>query len=235
MRNSIIFALTIGCLDGCISSPAELNNTAQVEPYNAPVPPALEQTEMSYGRGSSLWSSAPNALLSMRRATSIGDLLTVVVNMNDQAILQNQLVRNRDSTENLSLNAFFGLPEWIQPALPGGATLSPGVDIERESELTGNGTVNRTQQVAFRLAARVVGVEPNGNLIIQGYQQSQIGGEIRYLTISGVIRAQDITRANTVSYERIADAQIAYISSGEATGSFKRNFVPRTIDKVIPF
>lgn len=236
MKVAITFLLTAICsLSGCASG-ANRNTSDDVS--DVPLVSASDEVQpetLIYAQGPSLWSTRPNALLSMRRATSIGDLLTVVVNMNDQASLQNSLTRNRDSSEDLSLNAFFGLPEWVQPVLPGGANLAPAIDIERGSELTGSGTVNRTQQVAFRLAARVVGTEANGNLIIQGYQQSQIGAEIRYLTISGVIRAQDITRANTVSYERIADAQISYVSRGEATGSFKRNLIPRAIDHVIPF
>ncbi|MEM9670124.1 MAG: flagellar basal body L-ring protein FlgH [Pseudomonadota bacterium] len=202
-----------------------------------PIPAAanIVQQYEHPGMSSSLWSTDPNALLSMRRATAVGDLLTVVVNMNDQANLRNTLLRTRQASEDVTLNAFLGLPEWAETFLPGGSTLSPAIDVERESQLNGIGTINRAEQVVFRLAARVVGIEPNGNLIVQGYQQTQISGEMRYLSIAGVIRAQDITRDNTVTYDRIADAQIAYVNNGEATGAMKRNLIPRAIDTVLPF
>ena len=90
-------------------------------------------------------------------------------------------------------------------------------------------------QRAFRLSARVVGVEPNGNLIIAGYQQTQVSNEVRYLTVSGVIRAQDITRTNTVSYEKIADANLSYLSRGETMAGMKRGLVPRVLETVLPF
>ena len=81
----------------------------------------------------------------------------------------------------------------------------------------------------------MIGVEPNGNLIIRGYQQTQVSNEVRYLKVSGVIRAQDVTRTNTVSYDKIADAQLAYVSSGEATSNTKMNTVPKLLDRYNPF
>ena len=183
----------------------------------------------------SLWTTAPNALLGMRRAKDVGDLLTVVVDMNDQANVQTSLSRNRATNEQFTLGALFGLPQWANGVLPGGATLSPGVDYDRTAALTGNGAVNRAEQVTFRLSARVVGVEPNGNLVIAGYQQTQVSNEVRYLTVSGVIRAQDITRTNTVSYEKIADANLSYLSQGETMAGMKRGLVPKVLETVLPF
>lgn len=183
----------------------------------------------------SLWTTAPNALLGMRRAKDVGDLLTVVVDMNDQANMQTSLSRNRSTNEEFTLGALFGLPQWANGVLPGGATLSPGVDYDRSAALSGNGAINRAEQVTFQLSARVVGVEPNGNLVIAGYQQTQVSNEVRYLTVSGVIRAQDITRMNTVSYEKIADANLSYLSQGETMAGMKRGLVPKVLETVLPF
>lgn len=183
----------------------------------------------------SLWTTAPNALLGMRRAKDVGDLLTVVVDMNDQANMQTSLSRNRSTNEEFTLGALFGFPEWANGVLPGGASLSPGVDYDRSAALSGNGAINRAEQVTFQLSARVVGVEPNGNLVIAGYQQTQVSNEVRYLTVSGVIRAQDITRMNTVSYEKIADANLSYLSQGETMAGMKRGLVPKVLETVLPF
>lgn len=183
----------------------------------------------------SLWATSPDALLSMRRAKEVGDLLTVVVEMDDQASVQSSLSRSRDSSEGLNIGALFGLPDAAGAVLPNGASLSPGVDFDRNSNLNGSGAVNRAEQVAFTLAARVVDLEPNGNLIISGYQQTRISNEVRYLTVSGVIRAQDITRTNTVTYEKIADARLSYISEGDTTAQGGRRAIPRVLDRVLPF
>ena len=91
----------------------------------------------------SLWATSPNALLSMRRAKEVGDLLTVVVEMNDQASLKSSLSRSRDSSEDFSVDALFGLPDVVNRALPGSASVSPAVDFNRNSSLNGSGAVNR--------------------------------------------------------------------------------------------
>ena len=198
------------------------------------------KTEAGYaeaqpGSSASLWTTAPNALLGMRRAKDVGDLLTVMVDMNDQASMQTSLSRNRQTNEQFNISALLGLPQAAGQFLPNGASLNPGIDYDRTAALTGNGALNRAEQVTFRLSARVVGVEPNGNLVIAGYQQTQVSDEVRYLTVSGVIRAQDITRTNAVSYEKIADANLSYLSRGETMAGIKRGMVPKVLEKVLPF
>lgn len=232
MKQSTFIGAVSALLAGCASDPLIVATKEAVpppQPFIAPQRIDLPTTTAS------LWTSAPNALLSMRRAKEVGDLLTVVVEMNDQANLQSSLSSTRTSNDNMNVNALLGLPQWANNVLPGNATLNPGIDMNRSSNLNGNGSINRAEQITFRLASRVVGVEPNGNLIIQGYQQTQVSNEIRYLSVTGVVRAQDITRTNTVSYDKIADAQLAYVNSGEATGATQRKLVPRLLDKYVPF
>lgn len=233
---AIATGLVLGSLAGCASGKdAPTQQIVQVQQ-----PSYWGKTEASYATqddpgAASLWTTAPNALLGMRRAKDVGDLLTVTVDMNDQASLQTSLSRNRTTNEQFNLGALLGLPQWANGVLPGGATVSPAIDYDRTSGLTGDGAVNRAEQVTFRLSARVVGVEPNGNLVIAGYQQTQVSDEIRYLTVSGVIRAQDITRTNTVSYEKIADANLSYLSQGETMAGIKRGVVPKVLEQVLPF
>lgn len=205
----------------------------QFEPFQGPWTNAQPQGETP--QNASLWATSPDALLSMRRAKEVGDLLTVVVEMNDQASLSTSASRSRGSSEDMNIDAFLGLPEWANGVLPGGASLSPTYDYQRNSDMSGNGALNRAEKVTFTLAARVIGVEPNGNLVIQGYQQTQVSNEVRYLTVSGVVRAQDITRTNTVRYDKIADAQIAYVSNGDATAPTEMKAIPKLLDRYNPF
>lgn len=238
MKISAALPLAALTLASCASTGAGRDDGPIVsEPY-PPTPYFAfppQEPEDPTRQSASLWDTSPRALLGMRRAKEVGDLLTVVVEMNDQASLQSSLSRSRSSDNDLSVNALFGLPDLAGAALPAGASLSPAIDYGRSSALNGSGTVNRAEQVAFTLGARVVGVEPNGNLIIQGYQQTRVSNEVRYLAVSGVVRTQDITRTNTVSYEKIADANITYVSEGEAIGPVKRGAATKFIDWIVPF
>lgn len=232
----LILSIFAGLLaTACASAPASQSAMSTV-PQPPPVQAYTQLPQAPLNNDTnSLWTTSANSLLSMRRAKSVGDLLTVLVEMNDQASMQNSLQSARGSSGDFSLNALFGLPEWANGVLPGGASVSPGVDYDRNKSLNGSGAINRAEKVTFRLAARVIGVEPNGNLVIQGYQQTRVSNEVRVLTVTGVIRAQDIARDNTVSYEKIADAQIAYVSSGQATAPVEAGLVPKILDTIVPF
>ncbi len=235
MKRFMSLSLAAVAVTACASSPHQQLELApaQFDTYNGPW--ASEASAVPKAENASLWATSSDSLLSMRRAKDVGDLLTVLVEMNDKASLQSSLTRNRDSSENMNIDSFLGLPEWANGVLPGGASLSPTYEYDRNSNLSGNGAVNRAEKVTFTLAARVVGIEPNGNLVIRGYQQTQVSNEVRYLTVAGVIRAQDITRTNTVSYEKIADAQLAYVSSGEATANTEMKAIPKLLDRYNPF
>jgi len=235
MKRISSLSLAAFALTACASSPHENVKLAPAQFDNYTGPWATDASHQPKAENASLWATSSDSLLSMRRAKDVGDLLTVVVEMNDKASLQSSLTRNRDSSENMNIDSFFGLPEWTNGVLPGGASLSPAYEYDRNSNLNGSGAVNRAEKVTFTLAARVVGIEPNGNLVIRGYQQTQVSNEVRYLTVAGVIRAQDITRTNTVSYEKIADAQIAYVSSGEATANTEMKAIPKLLDRYNPF
>lgn len=222
-------------LAACASSPGQ-QQAAQMPPPPQLVSVASEvRTTAPATETNSLWTTNSDSLLSMRRAKAVGDLLTVIVEMDDRASMQNSLQRNRGTNADFNVNALFGLPEWANGVLPGGASVSPGIDYARNQALTGNGAINRAEKVTFTLAARVIGLEPNGNLIIQGYQQTRVSNEVRVLTVQGVIRSQDITRTNTVTYDKIADAQLAYVSSGEATAAIESGAVPKLLETIVPF
>jgi flagellar L-ring protein precursor FlgH len=228
-----ILALAAACATSNSSVPGQPAPLVSPGQFSAFGMPALDAGPRS--ESASLWETAPTALLSMRRAKEVGDLLTVVVEMNDRASMQTSLSRSRSANEDMSLDAFFGLTDWANGLLPGASPISPAIDYGRSSSLNGAGAVNRSEKVAFTLAARVVGVEPNGNLVIQGYQQTRVSNEVRYLTVSGVVRAQDITRTNTVSYEKIAEADLSYLSMGDAASAAQRRPLARRIDRFVPF
>ncbi|MEO1028020.1 MAG: flagellar basal body L-ring protein FlgH [Pseudomonadota bacterium] len=236
MKTKYIGLTIVSVLAGCATQTPAPEFVAPFSPIDTMATnAATQQAQAPAEQNPSLWNASQTSLLGLNRPVAVGDLLTVVVNMNDQAIMRNRLTRTRDSSEDLSIEALFGLPQWAQTLLPQGSSFSPAIDIDRQSELEGDGQADRQEQIAFRLAAKVVGMEPNGNLIIQGYQQTTVGGETRYLGITGLVRTQDITRGNEVTYDRIANAQISYVSQGPATGNINPKFVPKILDKYLPF
>ncbi|WP_306252782.1 flagellar basal body L-ring protein FlgH [Parvularcula sp. IMCC14364] len=195
----------------------------------AVTPPQQPQTTAS------LWKSGPSSLFGDRRAKTMGDILTVVVNIDDEAQIQNSVTANRTNNEQFSVNDLFGLPEWANNVLPGGADLNPGVNLDRTRATTGNGNISRQEEITLRLAARVVDVLPNGHLVVAGTQEISVNYEARQLQVTGIVRPEDISRQNIITYDKIAEARIAYGGKGQVTRTVAPKSGNRFLNAVIPF
>lgn len=186
-------------------------------------------------RETSLWSNSPKSLFGDRRASQAGDILTVLVEIDDEAEMSNSVSEDRQTSENLGLNAFFGLPEKINGILPAGASTSPAIDLTRTRNLSGDGTIQRGEKITLRLAVQVIDVLPNGYLELSGKQQIMVNNEVRHLQVSGLIRTQDISRQNVITYDKIADAKIYYGGQGQVTDAVKPKVGNKIMQKIIPF
>ncbi len=193
-----------------------------------PPPPATATT-------GSLWQSGPSSLFGDRRARRRGDILTVVVAIDDEGEISNTTTRARSGSENVGVSALFGLPSVAETILPATASLDPAVSAGGESESTGAGSINREEEITFRLAATVQQVLPNGHLVIRGSQEVRINFELRELQVSGIVRPEDISRRNEVTAEKIADARIVYGGRGQISDLQQPRVGQQLVDLVVPF
>ena len=85
------------------------------------------------------------------------------------------------------------------------------------------------------VAAVVMDVLPNGNLIISGTQEVRVNFEVRVLTVQGIVRPRDISTENMVSYEKIAEARISYGGRGRLTDVQQPAWGQQLLDLITPF
>lgn len=182
-----------------------------------------------------LWRSGPQSLFGDRRARAVGDILTIVVEIDDEAELRNRTERQRDASEEVSVPALLGLNTLAQRALPGGAGLDPAIDASSASQSNGEGAIRRRERITLRIAAAVTAVLANGNLAVRGSQEVRVNEELRDLRVEGVIRREDITRANVIGYDKIAEARIGYGGRGDVTRVNRTRYGQKLIDLVSPF
>ncbi len=186
-------------------------------------------------RPASLWRGSRQSLLGDRRASKRGDILTVVVNLDEEAKISNQTERSRSGSEALSVPALLGLPDLARRVLPGGSTLAPAVSSTSASQSRGNGSVRRTEELALRVAATVIDVLPNGHLRIEGTQEIRVNFELRELLISGIVRPEDISRQNEIPHDKIAAARISYGGRGQITDLQQPRLGQQVLDALLPF
>lgn len=201
--------------------------------YSMPLP---ESTDPSGPTApSSLWSAERSALFGDRRAARRGDILTVVIEIDDSARMQNTSGRSRKGAEDMGVPSLFGIPQRIDTRLADGASLADAVQTSASSSYQGSGNITRSEKLTLRIAATVVEELPNGTLRIEGQQEVRVNYELRELTLSGYVRPVDISRRNEVTYDKIAGARISYGGRGQVTDVQQPRYGQQVADIVLPF
>lgn len=212
----------------------------EVNRVSVPLPPSEPNRRPKRAEASSLWSKGTSSFFDDQRAQAVGDILTVVINIKDDAQLKNQSDRSRSSSQNLDDPGFFGYGGKIDKVLPGisAADLPTGgsiVDLGNTSSSSGAGTIKRNESINLRVAALIIKELPNGNFVIAGRQEVKVNQELRELRVAGIIRPEDINTANTVPYDKIAEARIAYGGRGQLTVVQQPRYGEDFLDVILPY
>lgn len=201
------------------------------DPKWRPLTMPMPSRQPSPNEANALWRSGSRAFFKDQRAAQVGDIITVVVNINDAANLKNVTTATRASTESAGLPNFFGL----ETMLPKAVTASALLAASSGNSNTGTGQIQRNEAVTLRLAGIVTQVLPNGNLVVAARQEFMVNSELRDLQITGVIRPQDIASDNTVQHDRMAEARIAYGGRGQLTDVQRARWGQQMMDILLPF
>lgn len=201
--------------------------------YSARFPEVADQT--GPGARASLWSAERGALFGDRRATRRGDILTVLIEIDDSAQISNSTERSRDGSERLGIPQMMGIPQRADTDLPAGASLANAVQTDSQSSYQGEGSVSRNEQLELKIAATVVEELANGVLRIEGQQEVRVNRELRELLLSGYVRPVDISRQNEITYDKIAGARISYGGRGLVSDVQSPRYGQELADIVLPF
>ncbi len=203
----------------------------------AMISPGLPNTLEPAGRAddASLWSGGRGSLLGNTRAAVRGDILTVVIEIDDRAEISNSTQRSRSGSESLAIPSLLGIPQRLDRGLPDGASLADAVSTSSTSNSAGDGSVRRNEKLTLRVAATVLDVLPNGVLQIQGTQEIRVNYEVRELLVSGFVRPEDISRRNEVTYDELAAARISYGGRGQISDVQQPRYGQQIADIILPF
>ena len=180
----------------------------------------------------SLWRTGSRAFFKDQRANQIGDILTVKVKITDKASLENETARSRKAAEDSGIANFFGKPKVPIMNTPVPTRIFTG---DSTSLSDGKGSIDRKEELFTNVAAVVVQVLPNGNLVIQGRQEVRVNFEVRELYVAGVVRPEDITPDNTIAHDKIAELRVAYGGRGQITDVQQPRYGQQILDAILPF
>jgi flagellar L-ring protein precursor FlgH len=211
-----------------ISNPVKAQEYQQV---SMPMP----SLEMAMPQPASLWRPGSRAFFRDMRATRVGDILTVVIKIDDEAQIENATSRSRDNDDDLSMDAFLGIESEFDDFLPEAVNPSAMLDITSGTSNDGEGTIERDEEISLRVAAVITQMLPNGNLVVQGRQETRVNFELRELWVTGIIRPEDISAGNTILYDQMAEARLIYGGRGQITDVQQPRYGAQVLDIVMPF
>ena len=237
-------AALVSLLGGCAAidrikqlgeSPPPLSpiDNPTAKPGYKPVQMPMPTAQPASYNPNSLWRNGSRAFFNDQRAHQIGDILTVKVNINDTAQFQDQTQLSRTTTEDTEITNFIGantIGNASKAILPGSVLTASG-----NSQLNGQGTINRNDQLLTNVAAVVTQLLPNGNMVIEGKQEIRLNQEVRELIVAGVVRPEDIESDNTIELPKVAEARLAYGGRGTLTNIQTARWGQQVVDVILPF
>ncbi len=239
MRSCMIFTVALaGCgkLEQVGRAPefSGLEGTDQhYAMYASSMPEDLPPATVS--DGSSLWTGGTQSLFGDRRAAQRGDILTVVIEIDDSASISNATDRSRSGAQSGGIPDLLGIPQRLNENLPEGASMGDAFDMDSSTTFNGQGSVSRKEMLTLRIAATVIEELPNGVLKIEGQQEVRVNFEMRELIVTGYVRPTDISRQNEITYDKIAGVRIAYGGRGQITDMQQPSYGQQVADIVMPF
>ncbi len=222
-------------LSGCSNGPNEFMR----EPIFSPVGAGLSSEETAGIRNARALAlphpslgGPPPSLYSEPRISHVGDIVTVLIAINDKATLDNSSGRSQTTKDGAVIdygyNSGSSSSSSSQPAKITG-------DLSNLSSTVGHGNIDRSEQIQVSVAAVVTRVLPNGNLVIAGSQEVRVNYELRQLTVAGIVRPLDISLNNTIRYDHIAEARISYGGRGRQSDFQQPPWGQQVYDTLRPF
>jgi flagellar L-ring protein precursor FlgH len=182
----------------------------------------------------SLWQdSTSKAMFADKRASRVGDLITIVVQENTTANKNNETTTKKTASMDAAITAFLYSPA-ASGLLTKGGTL-PALKYSSANTFDGGGTIANSEQIVSQVTVRVIDVLPNRNMVIEGTRETAFGGEKQNVVLRGIVRPEDVAFNNTVFSYNVADAKIQIITKGAITDSQRKGWFTKIWDKLSPF
>ena len=249
MNKFLLVILSALVLTSCSETVDRLKRVGQAPRFENIEIPTIEEDEEEIERReerremqhthmrqtNSLWQPGSTKFFRDSRAWKVGDIIRVVVEISDNASLNNSTQQRRDGSDSLGIPNLIGKEKAIAANLSTTANLSSLISTNSSRNHTGSGTISRKEDIKTEIAAVVAKVLPNGNLVVQGHQEVRVNYELREIKVAGIIRPKDITSDNSIRTNQMAEARISYGGRGVISEVQQPRAGSQVIDILSPF
>lgn len=201
---------------------------ANYQPVSMPMPDPLPDYAP---QGNSLWQTGSKAFFKDQRANKVGDIVTVLITLDQNQEMQMTPSITKESTLNSTVENLYG----IQTKFPQRFGLPNILNATSSPSLTGDAKYTVKDKMNITMAATVIQMLPNGAMVIDGRQEIGLVNEVREIYLTGIVRREDISASNTITMPKIAQLRIGYRGRGDLSDVTREPLAHRILNKVSPF
>jgi flagellar L-ring protein precursor FlgH len=197
------------------------------QPVFVPQPPASSVT----GVDGAIYSSRNNRFLfEDNKARRVGDVITVLLDEQTNATKSASTNTNKNTAIAMPTPTLFGRQATIKgkPAI--------NASISSDHAFSGTGGSSQSNRLSGDITVTIAEVYPNGNMLVKGEKLVTLNQGSEIISISGMVRAADVSPLNTITSNRIANAKITYRGRGALADSNRPGWLTRILGGVLwPF
>src|SRR5262245_40769807 len=167
----------------------------------------------------------------------IHDIVTIIISESSSQSSQQVLDAKKDAALRAAVNKFPDIALLLQANLTNTSASEPigAVDLVGHSNFKGDGKFTRTDKFTDRIAATVIDVKPNGNLVLEARKSVGQDNEVRTVVLSGICRREDVTDNNTVLSSQLADMTVQAHAEGDSKDTASKGILTRIVDAIFNF
>jgi flagellar L-ring protein precursor FlgH len=213
--HKIVWLLAVLVLQACTIGPPAMPN----DPEYAPVIPASTEIPQP-NRGGIYRPNFSVALFEDRRATRVGDIISVILSERTQSSKTADTEIKKENSVSIDAGTILGV-------VPTMGEYNLGTDITQDRELKGEAGSDQSNSLSGSIAVTVSEVLPNGLMVVRGEKWMTLNRGEEYIRIRGLIRPEDVQPDNTILSTRLADARITYSGTGDLADANKHGWGSR--------
>jgi len=212
-RLSFLLSLLVLVAGGCASTPPPPERTFEADYAGVTEPTPANGAIYQTSRGFSLFRDV--------KAHNVGDILTVVLVEQTDASKKSSTSTSKETALANANPTLFG-----RPLTYGGTPMLEGT-LGGASDFSGAGESTQSNKLAGSVSVTVVERFPNGNLMVRGKKLITLNQGDEFVSVSGIVRPQDIDTFNSVRSDRIAESRISYSGKGPINDANRMGFLAR--------
>ena len=193
------------------------------ENYEPIIPQAIKSEQYLKPSGAIYSSNSGGLFATDRRASVVGDILTVQLTEDFAASKSQSASAAKSDSFSVDLPAILDANGNDANLTAGGATT-----------FSGTGAAAQRNSLRGQISVTVTQVHNNGNMEISGQKKLLLNNGDEYIRLSGIIRPEDITADNIIVSNRIANAQISYIGAGDTADTGKKGWLSKALSTISP-